>query len=477
VKNNLIPVLGILVILVFTGCPTSNDPTPDTEKAITDLSFKATDNSALTSDVIGFISGTDITVTVPHGTDITALVTSFTIIGTGVAVGSTSQISGITSNNFTNTITYSVSAEDGSTQNYYVSVTIASLPAVEDSGFNTASNPGDSGILAFAGFSETITMIYANNQTNIDFPTGTNDADSATLTTKFFMSETEVTNFVIATILQWAYDNGKFSSIVSNHNGLDTTTAKHGGQQLLNLGDTNCRVDYNDSGIFSFENDYKDHPVTNITWYGSVMFCNWLTEMRDGNINNVVYVWIDNGDGDGIASDGIWQDDEIDEYISKTGYRLPSNDEWEYTARYLGTSAPSTGSNLDTERLYGNDNVNWTNGYYWTPGDYASGATADYNDATACQVVAVYDYTNPNPYNDESVVKSLGSESNNTLGLFDMSGNVSEWCFTEGGSHRTNHGSNWYESYTAILQIGQTTYVGPTSKMPNLGFRFCRTAD
>ena len=119
------------------------------------------------------------------------------------------------------------------------------------------------------------------------------------------MAETEVTNAVVAAVFQWAYDNGRFSATVSDPNGLDTTTAKHGGQQLLDLDDTDCRVDYDGSGSFTAESGYENNPVTNITWYGAVMFCNWLTEMRDGNADNVVYEWVDNGDGDeGIDSDG-----------------------------------------------------------------------------------------------------------------------------------------------------------------------------
>jgi formylglycine-generating enzyme required for sulfatase activity len=206
------------------------------------------------------------------------------------------------------------------------------------------------------------------------------------------------------------------------------------------------------------------------------MFCNWLTEMRDRNMDNVVYTWVDNGDGDGTASNGIWEDDETDEDNAKNGYRLPTSDEWEYTARYLGTTAPSTGDDLDTERLYGNDDVSWTDSYYWTPGDYASGATADYNDGHACQAVAVYDYTNPDPYNDEQEVKSLGSGSENTLGLYDMSGNVWEWCFTSGGSSRINRGGSWGDD-AENLRVGYWNYLSPDNAHNYLGFRVCRTAD
>jgi formylglycine-generating enzyme len=325
--------------------------------------------------------------------------------------------------------------------------------------------------------SETLTMIYTQDQASISFPTGTNDGTPATLTTQFWMAETEVTNAVVTAVLQWAYDNGKFSSSVDDHNGLDTTTAKHGGQELLDLNDTNCRVVYDGSGNFSAESGYENNPVTNITWYGAVMFCNWLTEMRDGDDGNVVYEWVDNGDGDdGIDSDGIWQDDETDENTALNGYRLPSTDEWEYAARYLGTTAPSTGGDLDTERKYGNDDPDWTDGYYWTPGSYASGATADYNDAAACQAVAVYSGQDPAP-TDEAEVKSLGEGSANALGLYDISGNVWEWVFTENGSLWIFRGGCWFNSFANPLRVGYWSSSTPDHESDNVGFRLCRTAD
>jgi hypothetical protein len=71
------------------------------------------------------ISGTSIVVTVPFGTDVTALVATFTTSGASVAVGATTQVSGATANNFTSPVVYTVTAADSSTANYTVTVTIA----------------------------------------------------------------------------------------------------------------------------------------------------------------------------------------------------------------------------------------------------------------------------------------------------------------------------------------------------------------
>jgi formylglycine-generating enzyme required for sulfatase activity len=401
----------------------------------------------LNSTVTGTISGTDISVTVPYGTDVTSLVATFTTTGTSVTVGGTEQESGTTANDFTDPVTYTVTAEDSSTRDYVVAVTI--LAADEGSGFGSETDPGDTGVLTLSGSGETLTMIYAQNQASITFPTGTGDSGSETLTTRFWMGETEVTNAVMAAVLQWAYDNGRFSSTVGDHNGLDTSTVKHGGQQLLDLDYSDCRVDYDGSGTFSAESGYANNPVTNITWYGAVMFCNWLTEMRDGNTDNVVYTNIDT----------TWQDDETTENISRNGYRLPSSDEWEYAARYRGSDSTNTVSGYSTP--------------YFTKGDSASGATADYNNETACRAVAVYDYADPDPYDDEQPIKSIAA---NALGLYDMSGNVWEWCFTESGSGRIGRGGCWLDD-ASYLRVGHWGSNRPDSGSDNLGFRPCRTAD
>lgn len=300
--------------------------------------------------------------------------------------------------------------------------------------------------------SSSLAMIMANNVSSITFPTGELDNSTATLTQMFWISETEVTNAVMAEVLQWAYDNGRFSTTSGSHNLLERFTIKHGGQSLLDLGDVNCHIKYDTYGNFTVEAGYENHPVTNVTWYGAIMFCNWLTEMRDGTTNNVVYTTIDTD----------WIDDETTDNTTRTGYRLPSINEWEYAARYRGT-----------------DSVNTVSGYsnpYFTRGNSASGATGDYLNISACQAVAVHKNSSPVP-TDEAAVKSLGTGSANALGLYDMSGNVWEWCFDDVATeYRRYRGAGW-DSYGGYLRIGLYGNSRANSEQYDLGFRLCRTAD
>lgn len=68
-----------------------------------------------------------INVTVPYGTDVKNLVAAFTQTGSSIKVGGTAQVSGTTANDFTNPVIYTVTANDGSKQNYTVTVTVAAL--------------------------------------------------------------------------------------------------------------------------------------------------------------------------------------------------------------------------------------------------------------------------------------------------------------------------------------------------------------
>jgi parallel beta-helix repeat protein len=92
-------------------------------KAITAFDF-----NGLTPHVIGVVNETahTIALTVPYGTTVTALIATFTTTGASLKVGDNVQTSGTTPNTFVMPLTYTVTAVDGSTQNYIVTVTVAS---------------------------------------------------------------------------------------------------------------------------------------------------------------------------------------------------------------------------------------------------------------------------------------------------------------------------------------------------------------
>jgi hypothetical protein len=92
------------------------------DKDITLFSFTKAKNPGLQNDVLGTITGTAISATLPPGSSLTALKASFTTTGASAEVSGITQTSGITVNNFTNPVNYVVIARDGSTKSYTVTV-------------------------------------------------------------------------------------------------------------------------------------------------------------------------------------------------------------------------------------------------------------------------------------------------------------------------------------------------------------------
>ena len=182
----------------------------------------------------------------------------------------------------------------------------------------------------------------------------------------------------------------------------------------------------------------ESRPVINVSWWDAIAYCNWLSEKE-----KLPKAY----DSDGNLLD---KDGRITIDPSKVvGYRLPTEAEWEYTAR---------GGNKSKGYKYsGSDNV----------GD-----------------VAWYDS------NSGSKTQKVGGKTPNELGLYDMSGNVWEWCSDWYGNYSSSAQTNPYNSTVGsdrvyrggcwgnIAACVRVAYRGsrpPTDTYYYLGFRICRT--
>jgi uncharacterized protein (TIGR02145 family)/uncharacterized repeat protein (TIGR02543 family) len=116
-----------------------------------------------------------VAVTVPHGTNVTALVADFASNGTSVKVGSIVQVSGATANNFTSPVTYTVTAEDGSMQNYTVTVTVALNTAKAITAFSFSS-PSATGTIDETAMAISLSVPYGTNVTALVATFSTNGA-------------------------------------------------------------------------------------------------------------------------------------------------------------------------------------------------------------------------------------------------------------------------------------------------------------
>ena len=197
------------------------------------------------------------------------------------------------------------------------------------------------------------------------------DEREVTLTGSFYLGRFEVTNQQFADALQGAYDRRLVvatpTSITDN---LDGST-----EELLDLDDRLCPISLSD-GRFVVEIGQENHPAIEVTWFGAVAYCDWLS-LRAG--------W------PRAYDHANWTCNDGDPYTA-VGYRLPTDSEWEYAARY------------DDERIYpwGDESPNCSLANFF-PEDYCVGSTTSVGIYPAAPVIE-------------------------GEGLYDMAGNVWEWC-------------------------------------------------
>jgi hypothetical protein len=116
--------------------PDGGGQPPSSAKQITSFSLRAADNPGLSADVAGVVTGTSIAIGVPFGTAVTALVP--TVVHTGASVGPASGVA----QDFTHPVPYTVTAVDGSTQTYSVTVGVGASSSKEITRFAILGTDG-----------------------------------------------------------------------------------------------------------------------------------------------------------------------------------------------------------------------------------------------------------------------------------------------------------------------------------------------
>ena len=213
-----------------------------------------------------------------------------------------------------------------------------------------------------------------------------------------------------------------------------------------------------------------DDPMLAVSWYGAAAYCNWRGQQESKEQCYDLSTW--NCD------------------FSKKGYRLATEAEWEYAAR----------GGLSSKRFpWGNDiyhtQANYNSNSYYS---YDKGPTRGYHPLWNDH--EVYPYTSPVGFFDGTVKYKTdynwpGSATSyqttsgaSNYGLYDMAGNVSEWCNDlysssyysssatnnptgpVSGSLRIIRGGTWISSAN-YCRVAHRNFGDPTARYNGVGFR------
>lgn len=223
-----------------------------------------------------------------------------------------------------------------------------------------------------------------------------------------------------------------------------------GEHEVSNLEFRSFRENFSSGSYRGFNLDADDRPAVNVSWDDAARYCNWLSSLEGLNP-----AYAEQPDGSMVS---------IRPFTN--GYRLPTEAEWEYAAQL----AAGTKTAL----------------FPWGSDTWPAPKTVNLGGSESHRVVNAPAQDYEDLHTMSAPVRSYPPDK---LGLYDIAGNVSEWCHDwyspspprtpefdpqgpEQGTHRVVKGSSWQSSDVRDLRIARRKFSNKPA--PDLGFRIVR---